>query len=88
MHVGRFGHGHFDQNISAMDISARTFRPWTFRPRKNAKGGRFGHNNKFMCVCVCMDGWMFVRLPGCMYMCVCMHLCMHACVMPYLGLAE
>ena len=35
---GRFGHGHFGQDISATDISAM----------KNVKGGRFGHNHKFM----------------------------------------
>ena len=41
---GRFGHGHFGQDISATDISAI----------KNAKGGRFGQNHKFMYFCLYM----------------------------------
>ena len=43
---------------------------------ENAKGERFGHNHKF----VCMYGWVYV--------CVCatVHACIHVFVMPYLGL--
>ena len=61
--VGYFGHGRFGQDISAMDISAM----------ENVKGGRFGHNHKFICLCVCMGGLMFVHAPGCMYMFACMN---------------
>ena len=55
--VGHFGYGCFGQEISAME--------------KIAKGGRFGHNHKFMCLYVCMDGLMFV----CVYqgICACVH---------------
>ena len=38
---------------------------------ENFKEGRFGHSNKFMCLCICMGGLMFVRVPGCIYMCAC-----------------
>ena len=50
-----------------MDVSARTFSPWIFRPRKmsteNVKGGRFGHNHNFMCLCVCIGALMFLHVP-------------------------
>ena len=68
---GRFGHGHFGQDISAI---------------KNAKGGRFGQNHRFIYFCVYMGGLMLM-CAGCMYMGL--HACMqvHACAMAYFDLA-
>ena len=58
-------------DISAMDISAI----------KNAKGGRFGQNHKFMYFC--LYGGLMLMCAGCINMCL--HACMqaHACVMAY-----
>ena len=69
MNVGYFSHGHighgsFGQDISARDISAT----------ENVEGGRFGHNHKFICLCVCMGGLMFACAR------VYVHVCMHACM--------
>ena len=39
--LGHFGHGHFGLGRFGPDISARDITA-----TDNAKGGRFGHNNK------------------------------------------
>ena len=48
---------------------------------KNAKGGRFGQNHKFMYFC--LYGGLMLMCAGCINMCL--HACMqaHACVMAY-----
>ena len=71
-----------------MDISARTFRPRTFRPCKMPKVDVSAITiNLCTSECINLVGSMLMCV-GDVCTCIYIHACrVHACVMPYFGLA-
>ena len=72
-----------------MDISARTFRPWTFRPCKMLKVDVSAITIN-LCTFEYIDlvGSVLMMCDGGVCTCIYMHACrVHVRVMPYFGLA-